>query len=179
MMTETPEKKTGRTTGKHPRPTTRVSTNRAKRSKATRAAESQAGGLLPMVVRNPSGETRTKDLPPACDSESRTLAITEAAESPVPTPRPSPGDTASAASARWWTRFRGYLGRFQAPKKRLRVCESVSLGDKRFLAIVRVDSESFLLGGSTGSVSMLAKLQEPESFSSVLRQKAEVAGLAQ
>ena len=64
-------------------------------------------------------------------------------------------------------------------RKRMRVCESVSLGDKRFLAIVRVDSEHFLLGGSSGSVSLLAKLDDPAAFSSLLRQKSVQAELTQ
>jgi hypothetical protein len=61
----------------------------------------------------------------------------------------------------------------QAGKKRMRVCESVSLGDKRFVAIVRVDSQNFLLGGSSASVSLLAKLSEADKFSTVLQQKAD------
>lgn len=79
----------------------------------------------------------------------------------------------------WWRRVAARMAKFQAPKKRLRVCESVSLGDKRFLAIVRVDSQSFLLGGSTGSVAMLARLNEPETFASVLQQTSAGTGLAQ
>jgi hypothetical protein len=78
-----------------------------------------------------------------------------------------------------WNFFLRYFRNMRAPQKRLRVCESVSLGEKRFLAIVRVDSESFLLGGSTGSVSMLAKLNEPGSFSAVLQNKSVEAGSLQ
>ena len=61
----------------------------------------------------------------------------------------------------------------QAGKKRMRVCESVSLGDKRFVAIVRVDAQNFLLGGSSANVSLLAKLNEADKFSTVLQQKAD------
>jgi len=56
-------------------------------------------------------------------------------------------------------------------KKRLRVCESVSLGEKRFVALIQVDGERFLVGGSSGSLSTLAHLEEQESFPDVLRRR--------
>jgi len=57
----------------------------------------------------------------------------------------------------------------QQSKKRLRVCESVSLGEKRFIAVVQVDGEQFLVGGSSNSVSTLAHLEQPREFSDVFR----------
>jgi len=54
-----------------------------------------------------------------------------------------------------------------AGKKRLRVCESVSLGEKRFVAVIQVDGEQFLVGGSASSVSTLAHLERPRGFSDV------------
>jgi len=54
-----------------------------------------------------------------------------------------------------------------AGKKRLRVCESVSLGEKRFVAVIQVDGEQFLVGGSASSVSTLAHLERPREFSDV------------
>lgn len=102
------------------------------------------------------------------------------------TPTPSTAISAGAAERQLqntdrslWHSFLRYFRNMRAPQKRLRVCESVSLGDKRFLAIVRVDSESFLLGGSTASVSMLAKLNDPNSFSAMLEQKSAGAGSLQ
>jgi flagellar biogenesis protein FliO len=58
-------------------------------------------------------------------------------------------------------------------KKRLRVCESVSLGDKRFIAVIQVDSEQFLVGGSSSSVSTLAHLEPRKEFSEVFRSRCE------
>ncbi|HXX01417.1 MAG TPA: flagellar biosynthetic protein FliO [Candidatus Acidoferrales bacterium] len=58
--------------------------------------------------------------------------------------------------------------RKQQVRKVLKVCESVSLGEKRFVAVVQVEHERFLIGGAPTSVSMLARL-EPESFSEALR----------
>ena len=64
----------------------------------------------------------------------------------------------------------GTLVKTQRMAKRLRVCESVSLGDKRFLAIVQADDERILVAGSASSISVLTKLAEPKSFASVLDQ---------
>jgi flagellar biogenesis protein FliO len=58
-------------------------------------------------------------------------------------------------------------------KKRLRVCESVSLGDKRFIAVIQVDEEQFLVGGSSSSVSTLAHLEPRREFSEVFRSRCE------
>jgi hypothetical protein len=55
-------------------------------------------------------------------------------------------------------------------KKRLRVCETVSLGEKRFVAVVQVDGEEFLVGGASNSVCTLARLQRPQEFVDVLKQ---------
>ncbi len=62
----------------------------------------------------------------------------------------------------------------QRVRKNLRVCESVSLGDKRFVAVVQVDGERFLIGGAAGSVAMLTKL-ESRSFAAELSRCAEGA----
>lgn len=45
-------------------------------------------------------------------------------------------------------------------KKRLHMIETVSLGEKRFVALVKVDGREFLLGGAPSSVSMLSDLGE-------------------
>lgn len=58
-------------------------------------------------------------------------------------------------------------------KKRLRVCESVSLGEKRFIAVIQVDGEQFLVGGSSTSVSTLAHLEPRREFSEVFRNRCE------
>jgi len=70
--------------------------------------------------------------------------------------------------ARGWSWLQGRL-KTQQSKKRLRVCESVSLGEKRFIAVVQVDGEQFLVGGSSSSVSTLAHLEQPREFADVFR----------
>lgn len=45
-----------------------------------------------------------------------------------------------------------------AGAKRLRVIETVALGEKRFAAVLQVDGVQFLVGGGAGTVSLLATL---------------------
>ena len=58
-------------------------------------------------------------------------------------------------------------------RKRLRVCETVSLGEKRFVAVIQVDGEQFLVGGSSTSISTLAHLERRQEFADVLRSQGE------
>lgn len=64
---------------------------------------------------------------------------------------------------------------FKTPRKAkaMRLCETISLGEKRFLAIVQVDEERILIGGSASSVALLTRLAEKEPFSAVLRERAQ------
>jgi len=43
--------------------------------------------------------------------------------------------------------------------RRLRVAETVSFGEKRFVSILQVDGEQFLVGGSPSNIVLLAKLE--------------------
>lgn len=58
--------------------------------------------------------------------------------------------------------------------KAMRLCETISLGEKRFLAIVQVDEERILIGGSASSVALLSRLSEKEQFSALLLQRQSV-----
>jgi flagellar biogenesis protein FliO len=59
-------------------------------------------------------------------------------------------------------------------QRRLRVSETLSLGDKRFVSILEVDGQSFLVGGSGASIALLASLaKEPTSFEGVLRESLQ------
>jgi hypothetical protein len=42
----------------------------------------------------------------------------------------------------------------------LRLAETVSLGEKRFVAIIHVEGRKFLIGGGTAGVSLLTQLDE-------------------
>ena len=55
-----------------------------------------------------------------------------------------------------------------APTKQLRLVETISLGEKRFAAILYADGRRFLVGGGTAGVSLLAPLDEtPESLEDI------------
>ena len=78
----------------------------------------------------------------------------------------------------WWKAFlqwalrafRSFLTRARSSRtqKTLHLRETLPLGEKRFVAVVEVDQERFLIGASANSVSMLARLQAPESFARTL-----------
>ena len=48
-------------------------------------------------------------------------------------------------------------------QRQLRLIETLSLGDRRFLAVVMVEQEKFLVGGGVNSVSLLTRLSQPLS----------------
>jgi len=60
----------------------------------------------------------------------------------------------------------------QLASKRLCLCESISLGDKRFLAIVRVDGQHFLVGGAPSNVCMLTQLAGDRKFAELLQKSS-------
>jgi len=47
--------------------------------------------------------------------------------------------------------------------RRLRLSETLSLGEKRFLAVVQFQQQEFLVGGTGNSIALLAKLNGPEA----------------
>ena len=70
--------------------------------------------------------------------------------------------------------IRGHV-KIQANRKRLRVCESVSLGEKRFIAVVQLDGKEFLVGGAPNSLSLLANVGKNTNttFAEVLNESYE------
>jgi hypothetical protein len=69
-----------------------------------------------------------------------------------------------------WTRSRVKI---QPRKKRLKVSETVSLGEKRFIAVVQVDGAEFLVGGAPNALSVLAHLETSRTFPEILKQRCE------
>lgn len=51
----------------------------------------------------------------------------------------------------------------QRSPKRLRLCESLPLGERRFVAVVEFDTERFLVGGTASSMVLLSRLAEGEA----------------
>ena len=66
----------------------------------------------------------------------------------------------------------------QPKLRRLQVQETVQLGDKRFVSILRVDGEQFLIAGSSGGVTLLASMHpdaaETASFAAVLNAELNI-----
>jgi flagellar biogenesis protein FliO len=64
----------------------------------------------------------------------------------------------------WMAAFRGGIRRvlrrdiFIRSERHIRLCETLSLGPRGFLAIVRVDDQRFLVGGTNQSLALLAEL---------------------
>jgi len=58
----------------------------------------------------------------------------------------------------------------RSSSKRLQVAASVALGEKRFIAVIRVDGQQFLVGGGASNVALLAQLQDDDSFGNVLQE---------
>jgi hypothetical protein len=78
---------------------------------------------------------------------------------PPPPAEPQPGFLSRAFS---------FLRAGAAPTKQLRVVETISLGEKRFAAILYADGRRFLVGGGTAGVSLLAPLEgTPESLEDI------------
>lgn len=53
----------------------------------------------------------------------------------------------------------------QRPLRRLRLCESLPLGERRFVAVVEFEAARFLVGGTSSSLVLLARLEAPISTS--------------
>ena len=47
--------------------------------------------------------------------------------------------------------------------RRMRVAETVALGEKRFVSILQVDGKQLLIGSAAGQISLLAVLDEQQS----------------
>jgi flagellar biogenesis protein FliO len=68
--------------------------------------------------------------------------------------------------------------RVQPKKKNLVLCETVSLGEKRFVAVVQFENERFLVGGSNASVSLLSRLENvpaQPAFERLLEQELDLS----
>ncbi|HXJ85924.1 MAG TPA: flagellar biosynthetic protein FliO [Candidatus Binatia bacterium] len=75
---------------------------------------------------------------------------------------PLVGNGCVAARDSVWQRgralWRGLVEKGKRPQKSLRLCESLSLGERRFVAVIAYRQSRFLLGGTPGSVVLLARL---------------------
>jgi flagellar biogenesis protein FliO len=67
--------------------------------------------------------------------------------------------------AGWWRRILG----LRRTTRRLRLCETLSLGERRFVAVVEFERARFLVGGTSASLVLLAQLRDIETESAPAR----------
>jgi flagellar biogenesis protein FliO len=81
---------------------------------------------------------------------------------------------ASGVASGWQRLWRALPAlRVRKAPRRLRLCESLSLGEKRIVAVIEFESQQFLVGGSAHSVNLLARLGESPDFSELLAEWCE------
>lgn len=87
----------------------------------------------------------------------------------------SPRITLASLRPTWWERLLEMFASVRVSRKprRLRLCESLSLGEKRFVAVIQYEGQQFLVGGSAGSLSLLARLGEAPDFATVMTEWCE------
>ncbi len=68
--------------------------------------------------------------------------------------------------------------KIKSSPKRLRLTETISLGERRFVAVVQVDKCRFLIGGSATNVTLLTELEAVESSRRIRKQPASPYPLA-
>lgn len=59
--------------------------------------------------------------------------------------------------------------------RRLRLCESLSLGSRGYLAVIRYREQQFLVGSTNSSISLLARLSGPAEIDEVAAEDDDAA----
>jgi flagellar biogenesis protein FliO len=54
------------------------------------------------------------------------------------------------------------VGRLASSRRQLHLCETLALGDKRFVAVIEFQEQKLLIGGTSSSLTMLARLPNQE-----------------
>jgi hypothetical protein len=85
---------------------------------------------------------------------------------PPKTPAARVWQTLTAACWRIWAAIESR--RATQRRRTLRVVETVAMGEKRFVAILQVEEQRFLVGGGSAGVSLLAKLDAAPDFAAAL-----------
>ena len=58
----------------------------------------------------------------------------------------------------WFVRVTRLLQSRTRPQKQLRLCETLGLGERRFIAVVQFEQQKFLIGGTGSSLALLTHL---------------------
>lgn len=80
---------------------------------------------------------------------------------------------ASKHISRSWKYIRAQQA-VRSNSKRLQLAETISLGEKRFVAVIRVDGREFLIGGGATNVALLTQLNAKPSFDNLLTETMTV-----
>ncbi len=99
------------------------------------------------------------------------LRITEVTGLPMTSPPATAANSIDALRTAWDTlqracRWIQHKRIQQFSSRRMRVAESISLGEKRTISIVVVDGAQYLIGSSSGGVQLLTKLDQPSALAS-------------
>lgn len=57
-------------------------------------------------------------------------------------------------------KIRTWMLRIRGPARQLRMCESLSLGEKRLVAVVQFEGQRYLVGATGASITLLSKLPD-------------------
>ncbi len=75
----------------------------------------------------------------------------------------------------WWKHLWNALPTLRVHRKsrQLRLCESLSLGEKRVVAVIQYQGQRFLVGAGAHSVNLLSRLDKSADFSELLSEWCE------
>ena len=59
-----------------------------------------------------------------------------------------------------------WILRMRQPARQLRMCESLSLGEKRTVAVLQFEGQRYLVGATASSITLLSRI--PESSEAIL-----------
>lgn len=85
-------------------------------------------------------------------------------------------DSPVAVERSLFTRVVSWLNANRSTPKRLRVLETVTLGDKRLVAVIQAEGRRFLVGGGPSGVSLLTPLDQEHSNFEPAAGLSELAG---
>ena len=71
----------------------------------------------------------------------------------------------------WGEKIRAWMLRMRRPARQLRMCESLSLGEKRLVAVLQFEGQRYLVGATGSSISLLSQL--PDSAGSSAQEKGQ------
>ncbi len=105
----------------------------------------------------------------------RALASTPAAKPTLPFPvfpggaSLKPLQNSNGLLSRIWGWFKARQ-LAHSSDRRLRVAASASLGEKRFVALIQIDDQQFLVGGGSTNVVLLAQVNAKEQFGVMVKE---------